>query len=160
MVDAPDLPPGNLQAKSFLHVVGAAIVSGDGRCLAARRAAHVPNPGFWEFPGGKVEAGEEPRRALEREIDEELGLASAAGDFLGRGEAMLPDGRSIVLDVYLAALAPGAEGAAPRLADHDEARWLAAGELAALDFAPADLPILPALAERLAERLSGSAARC
>lgn len=159
MADAPDLPAGNLQAKGFLHVVGAAIVGGDGRCLAARRAAHVPNPGFWEFPGGKVEAGEDPRRALEREIDEELGLAIVAGDFLGRGEAVLPDGRNIVLDVYLAALAPGTEATTPRLADHDQLRWLTAGELASLGFAPADVPILPVLAERLAGHLNGSAAR-
>lgn len=151
MVDAPSLPAGNLQAKRFLHVVGAAIVDRRGRCLVARRAAHVPHPGCWEFPGGKVEAGEDPRRALEREIAEELELEILAGDFLGRGEVTLPDGRAIVLDVYLAGLAGRA--APPRLADHDELRWLAApGEIAPLVFAPADLPILPALAALLAKR--------
>ena len=151
MVDAPGLPAGNLQAKGLLHVVGAAILDGGGRCLVARRAAHVPHPGCWEFPGGKVEAGEDPRRALEREIAEELQLAILAGDFLGRGEVTLPDGRAIVLDVYLARLEDGA--AAPRLADHDQLRWLAApAEIAALAFAPADLPILPALAELLGRR--------
>ncbi len=106
MLDAPDLPAGNLQAKRILHVVGAAILGAGGRCLAARRAAHVPHPGCWEFPGGKVEPGEDPRRALEREIAEELGLAIVAGDFLGRGEAPISGGRTVLLDVYLAELLP------------------------------------------------------
>lgn len=127
-------------------MVGAAILDGQGRCLVARRAAHVPSPGCWEFPGGKVEPGEDPRRALEREIAEELSLDIAVGDFLGRGEVVRGDGRLLVLDVYLAKIAGRAEA---RPTDHDELRWLAAGELDSVAFAAADVPILPALAARL-----------
>lgn len=159
MLDAPGLAPEKLQAKSLLHVVGAAILDGRGRCLVARRAAHVSNAGRWEFPGGKVEAGEDPRRALEREIAEELTLEIAAGDFLGRGEAPLAGGRTLVLDVYLAScLATGPPE--PLLADHDEVRWIVAADIAGLDFAAADQPVLPALARRLAPALSAAAARC
>jgi 8-oxo-dGTP diphosphatase len=142
MVDAPCLPQG----KGLLHVVGAAILDGRRRCLVARRAPHVPSPGCWEFPGGKVEDGEDPRRALEREIAEELSLEIAAGDFLGRGEVPLGDGRLLVLDVYVAAIAGRCEA---RPTDHDELRWLAAGELDSMSFAAADVPVLPALAARL-----------
>lgn len=155
MLDAPALPPEMLQAKRLLHVVGAAVLDESGRCLVARKAPHVSNAGFWEFPGGKVEEGEDPRRALEREIAEELGLEISAGDFLGRGQAPLPSGRIVVLDVYLAAC-PAPAPPAPRLADHDEVRWIAAGEIAGLAFAAADVPVLPAL-ERV---LSGPAPRC
>jgi 8-oxo-dGTP diphosphatase len=150
MVDAPCLPQG----KGLLHVVGAAILDGRGRCLVARRAPHVPHPGCWEFPGGKVEDGEDPRRALEREIAEELSLEIAAGDFLGRGEVTLGDGRLLVLDVYVAAMAVAGREARPT--DHDELRWLAAGELDSVCFAAADVPVLPALSARL----SGPGSRC
>lgn len=129
-------------------MVGAAILDGQGRCLVARRAAHVPSPGCWEFPGGKVEREEDPRRALEREIAEELSLDIEAGDFLGRGEVWRGDGRLLVLDVYLAAIRSGGRGEA-RPVDHDELRWLAAGELHSVCFAAADVPVLPALIARL-----------
>ena len=68
-------------------------------------------PGRWEFPGGKVERGERPARALAREIREELELEIEVGDWLGRGE-LRADGRAVVLDVYVRARRPG-EGAPP-----------------------------------------------
>ena len=136
------------EAAVLIHVVGAAILR-DGRCLAARRAAHVRNPSKWEFPGGKVEAGEDPRAALEREIEEELGWRIRAGELLGRGQAADPHGRRIVLDVYLAELAAGQPLEPSRLVDHDEVRWIALDETGALDWAEADLPLLPLLAFRM-----------
>lgn len=157
MDDAPSLPP----REGLIHVVGAAILDGRGRCLVARRAAHVANAGFWEFPGGKVEAGEDPRLALEREIAEELGLIVQVGAFLGRGEASPTTDRTIVLDVYLAGLRDLGEGPAaepPWLTDHDEVRWITATDIDALVWAAADVPILPALRSRLGG-LSGSAPR-
>lgn len=135
----PDLPP-----PGALHVVGAAIVR-EGLCLVAQRAAHVANAHRWEFPGGKVERGEEPRAALRREILEELGLAIAVGAFLGRGAATLSDGRALALDVYQASL----EGGQLALTDHQEIRWIGRAQIAELDWAAADLPLLPALAALL-----------
>jgi 8-oxo-dGTP diphosphatase len=57
-----------------LRVAAAVLVRGDGCVLLAQRQAGTPYPGYWEFPGGKLEAGESPRDALVRELDEELGI--------------------------------------------------------------------------------------
>lgn len=120
---------------SLIHVVGAAIVADD-RCLIARRAAGHAQAGRWEFPGGKVEPGESPHAALEREIREELGIETRIGALLGTGR-MGP----IRLDVYQARHLSGAI----RLTDHDAVHWLAAHEIDAFEFAEADVPVLPAL---------------
>jgi 5-oxoprolinase (ATP-hydrolysing) subunit A len=126
-----------------VHVVGAAIVE-RGRVLLTRRGARMSMAGKWEFPGGKVERDEATHEALRREVAEELGLAVEVGDRIGRGTSF-HDGRRIVLEVY-AARRQGGELA---LREHAEHGWFAAGELAALDWPEADLPILPALRRRL-----------
>jgi 8-oxo-dGTP diphosphatase len=59
---------------SFLTVAAVVLVDGDGRLLVQCRPAHKPFGGLWEFPGGKVEAGETPEAALIRELKEELGI--------------------------------------------------------------------------------------
>jgi 8-oxo-dGTP diphosphatase len=126
-----------------VHVVGAAIVR-DGRCLAARRGPGMRLPGKWEFPGGKVEPGEDPRTALAREVREELGLEIEVGELLGTGCDAGGD-LAVRLDVYLATLAGGTLS----LLEHGEARWVARAELEALDWAPADRPLLVELRRRL-----------
>jgi 8-oxo-dGTP diphosphatase len=126
-----------------VHVVGAAIVR-DGRCLAAQRGPDMRLPGKWEFPGGKVEDGEDPRSALAREVREELGLEIEVGELLGTGRD--DGGESAVrLDVYLATLA----GGELRLLEHGDVRWLAPAELDSVDWAAADRPVLPLLHARL-----------
>jgi 8-oxo-dGTP diphosphatase len=125
-------------------VVGAAIVEG-ARVLLTRRSAAMSMPGKWEFPGGKLEAGEAPEQALAREVREELGLEIEVGAFLGRGSALV-GGRRIRLDVFLARRRAGDLA----LAEHDAAEWFAAGQLAGLDWPEADAPILPRLAAALA----------
>ncbi len=55
-------------------VAAVALIDADGRVLLARRPAGKPMAGLWEFPGGKVEPGETPEAALDREIKEELGI--------------------------------------------------------------------------------------
>lgn len=131
-------------------MVGGAILR-TGRCLAARRAAHVSNPLKWEFPGGKVETGETPEIALVREIREELALDIEVAEWLGRGTSLhtKDPNVTIVLDVYVAHSAIGE----PRLSDHDQVRWLAKGEAKSLIWAAADIPILPALERRLEQDL-------
>ena len=61
----------------ILLVAACALVDADGRVLLAKRPPGRPFEGLWEFPGGKVEAGETPEAALVRELDEELGIAVA-----------------------------------------------------------------------------------
>lgn len=62
-------------SKPTIHVAAAVILRSDGSFLLASRPAGKPYPGYWEFPGGKIETGESPRQALLRELDEELGIA-------------------------------------------------------------------------------------
>lgn len=61
-------------AAATVEVAAAVLERPDGRCLLARRPAGKVYAGWWEFPGGKVEAGETPRQALQRELHEELGI--------------------------------------------------------------------------------------
>jgi len=61
-------------AGKVLRVAAAVLVRGDGSVLLAQRLPGTPYPGYWEFPGGKLEAGESPRDALVRELEEELGI--------------------------------------------------------------------------------------
>lgn len=141
-------------ALKTIQVVGAAIIL-EGRCLAAQRSADMSLPLKWEFPGGKVEPGETSESALAREIAEELGVRVEVGARLGQGRAGLPDGREVVLDVYLAALLD--EPDAIVLREHARWRWVEAHELNSLDWAQADIPVLEPLKRHL-NRLSGGAA--
>ena len=70
-----------------LLVVAAALSDGNGRWLMHRRPKGKDHAGLWEFPGGKVEMGENPRDALVREIDEETGLTVHTGDLAELGFA-------------------------------------------------------------------------
>jgi 8-oxo-dGTP diphosphatase len=66
----------------LILVVAAALIDGDGRILLAQRPAGKAMAGLWEFPGGKVDAGETPEGALVRELAEELGIAVCTGRLL------------------------------------------------------------------------------
>ncbi len=132
------------RALDVVQVVGAAMVDGD-RVLVAQRSGG-PYDGCWEFPGGKVEPGEDDLTALVREIGEELGVVVAPQAFLGE----------VVLDGVVAGGLPGAstlrvwwarivDGAELTALEHAELRWLPADELDALDWIPADRPLLPAV---------------
>ena len=61
----------------ILLVAACSLIDADGRVLLAKRPPGRPLAGLWEFPGGKVEAGETPEAALVRELDEELGIKVA-----------------------------------------------------------------------------------
>ncbi len=135
MSDAPEL-----------LVVGAAILRGS-TCLVGQRLRGGSFGERWEFPGGKVENGETPEQAVQREVSEELGVTIADLEWAGQGR-VLAGGRQIVLDVYFASLAAGE----PQPHAHIELRWIRASEIESLAWADADLPILPALRARLLER--------
>ncbi len=139
------------RALDVVQVVGAALVDGD-RVLVAQRSGG-PYDGCWEFPGGKVEPGEEELAALVREIGEELGVAVVPQAFLGE----------VVLDGVVAGGLPGAStlrvwwarvetGSEVTAHEHSELRWLTADELESLDWIPADRPLLPAVRALLGRR--------
>lgn len=135
------------RALDVVQVVGAALVDGD-RVLVAQRSGG-PFDGQWEFPGGKVEPGEQERAALVRECAEELGITVEPRTFIGEA----------VLDGVVGGGAPGAstlrlwsarlaEGE-PVAREHTQLRWARAGDLDALDWIRADRPLLPAVRELL-----------
>ncbi|MEL7367645.1 MAG: (deoxy)nucleoside triphosphate pyrophosphohydrolase [Myxococcota bacterium] len=127
-----------------IAVVGAAILR-PGACLVCRRGPGMRLAGKWEFPGGKVEPGETPADALRREILEELGLRIEVKAWLGRGFAPLLDGRVVRLEVFEGRWTAGSL----KLAEHDAARWVGPARLSSLDWAEADIPIVPAVRTRL-----------
>jgi UPF0271 protein len=146
VVVAPFANAARVPAIPVVRVVGAAIVEA-GRVLLTRRGERMSMAGKWEFPGGKLEAGESPREALVREVAEELGLEIETAERLGRGTSV-HDGRRIELEVFVARQRAGEL----RLVEHEEHGWFGAGEIAGLDWPEADLPVLPALERLLRSR--------
>jgi 8-oxo-dGTP diphosphatase len=110
--------------------------------LASRRTEPPRLAGLWEFPGGKVEPGEDDVSALVRELREELRVEVEVGERLGDD---LPIGATAVLRVYVCRLLAGE----PALVDHDEHRWLGADDLLDVPWIPVDLPLVEQLRSRL-----------
>ena len=131
-------------------VVGAVIVDDlqtPSRVLVARRVTPLSLRGRWEFPGGKVEPGEEPEAALVREIKEELDIRVVLGK-----ELLAPEGRtwpisnSLVMRLWFAAIEHGVP--AP-VDSHDELTWLGAQSLESVNWLDTDRQVLPHLLDVL-----------
>lgn len=123
----------------FLPVVAAVIRRGD-RILLARRPMDKARPGQWEFPGGKVDAGETPEAALIREIREELGCTIRVADRLMTVEHRYPD-VAIALSAYWADLFIGE----PYPHDVLGIAWVDPADLGAYDLSEADRTIADAV---------------
>jgi 8-oxo-dGTP diphosphatase len=132
------------EAKTHLIVLVAAValLNRDGKVLIARRPPGRPLAGLWEFPGGKVEAGEEPETALIREILEELGIEIARADLvpLTFASHAYPEFH-LLMPLYLCKRWQGSIAAQ----ENQELRWVRPDELTHYDMPPADEPLKTSL---------------
>lgn len=131
-----------------IHVVAAVIYGNSDQILIARRPDHLHQGGLWEFPGGKVEAGEGAYDGLVRELSEELGIkVTAANPFMQVSHDYTD--KQVLLDIWQVT---AFEGQA-RGVEGQECRWVALGELlndaSAYQFPDANKPILQKLAATL-----------
>ena len=136
-----------MKRELFVPVVAAVIRRADGRVLLAQRLPGGPHGGLWEFPGGKVEAGETPEQALAREIHEELGVAVVVGKHLLTVEHVYPHIK-IRLMAYVCSLPDGA----PRPLHCQDLRWASPTQLTERPMPAADLPIAEHFSASLASR--------
>ena len=117
----------------MVQVVAAILESGN-KILVGQRTAEQSHPLKWEFPGGKVESGESPEQALERELEEELGITGAAGELMTRYFFTYPGKDPIELIFFRVREFRGE----PRNLIFHDLRWHPASELAGLDFVEGD----------------------
>jgi|SRR5882672_6248128 len=122
--------------------VVAALIVKDGKILACQRTRHQVMPLKWEFPGGKIEEGEQPRDAMRRELQEELGIEAVVGDEVSRVVHEYPGGGSVELRFYVVRNYQGE--IENRI--FTEIRWVSRAELGKLDFLEADVTVLKDLA--------------
>jgi len=123
-----------------LRVAAGALLNRRGKVLLARRAADAHQGGLWEFPGGKIEAGESESQALARELDEELGIELVTARPLIRVRHAYPD-RVIDLAVWRVSRWRGEPWG--RLGQ--ALRWVAPERLEDYPMPAADRPVLAAL---------------
>lgn len=124
--------------------VVAAIIRKDGRIFATQRG-YGPWKDWWEFPGGKMEAGESPQEALLREIREELSIDISVDALLKTIHYDYP-AFHLTMHCFLCSLLEEA----PHLNEHEAACWLDAASLDKVNWLPADLQLLPLLRQVLA----------
>ena len=127
----------------MLRVVAGVVIE-SGQVMIARRNANLRMGGMWEFPGGKVEPDESDEQALRRELLEELNLQVTVHEYVG--ESIHDDGRGPVqLVAYRCSVVSGEM----TLQDHDEVRFVDPQDFSSFDFAPADIPLLKPITERV-----------
>jgi 8-oxo-dGTP diphosphatase len=127
-------------------VVACALIDADGRVLIAQRPLQKPMGGLWEFPGGKIEAGETPEIALIRELDEELGIAvkeACLAPLTFASHAY--SGFHLLMPLYICRRWDGT----PSSREHTALKWVRPKELSEWPMPPADIPLIPMLRDLL-----------
>jgi 8-oxo-dGTP diphosphatase len=122
--------------------VAAALILKNGKILICQRTRHQPFPLKWEFPGGKIEPGEQPRGALRRELDEELGVDAKIGDEVTRIQHTYSRGGTVELRFFVV------EEFAGEIENRifKDVRWVARKDLPKFDFLEADAGLVKDIA--------------
>ena len=125
-----------------MKLVTAALLVRGTEVLACQRTWHQTMPLKWEFPGGKIELGEQPRDALRRELEEELGIQARIGDEVARLKHIYKNGNAVELRFFLVREYEG-EVENRIFAD---VRWVERAELPGYDFLEADQELVRQIA--------------
>ena len=125
-----------MENRKRIEVVAAIIRDDDGRIFATQRGYGAMKDG-WEFPGGKMEAGETPEQALRREIKEELDMLIAVEKLLTTVEWDYPDFH-LTMHCYWCHV----ESGSLTLKEHEAARWLTIDQIDTVDWLPADMEVI------------------
>lgn len=124
-----------MSAPRFIEVVAAVVICPAGVLLCQRPdGPHLPL--LWEFPGGKIDPGESPRQALERELREELDVASSIASRVATVEHHYPE-KSVRIQFFAADIV-----GVPRPVVHRELRWIAAADLDDYEVPPANRSVV------------------
>ena len=138
-----DVPPGDLP---LLLVAAVALIDADGRVLLAQRPAGKAMAGLWEFPGGKVEAGETPEAALMRELAEELGIETWHSCLAPLAFASHPYADfHLLMPLYVCRRWKGMV----RSLEGQDLKWVKPNRLRDYPMPPADEPLIPHLIDLL-----------
>ena len=130
----------------LLLVVACALIDRDGRVLIAQRPEGKGMAGLWEFPGGKVEAGERPEQCLIRELHEELGITVKEACLAPLTFASHPyDDFHLLMPLYVCRRWDGLVTAT----EHKALKWVRPQALRDYPMPPADEPLIPALIDLL-----------
>lgn len=123
-------------------VAAAALLDADGRVLLAKRPAGKKMAGLWEFPGGKVDPGETPERALIRELQEELGVDTRTSCLAPIGFASHGyDDFHLLMPLYVCRVWQGT----PQAKEGQELAWARPNRLSDYPMPPADIPLIAQL---------------
>lgn len=122
--------------------VVAGLIVKDGKLLVCQRTRHQTMPLKWEFPGGKIEEGEQPRAALRRELEEELGIMATVGDEVKRIQHEYPNGGMVELRFFV--VREYQREIENRI--FRDVQWAETKDLPAFDFLEADLTLVQELA--------------
>jgi len=138
--------PVQKHPKKMVLVAAVALIDSDGRILIARRPEGKKMAGLWEFPGGKVEAGETPEQALIRELEEELGIVT-------KNSCLAPiafashsyEDMHLLMPLFVCRIWEGI----PVAKEGQTLKWVQISELTEYDMPAADLPLIPFLRDLL-----------
>ena len=129
---------------NITKVVAGILINSKNEVLISQRLTSQPWPGYWEFPGGKIEKDETQKECLQRELNEEFAMQIKVGERLGENEHQYEN-------FYIRLIAYNCKfiSANFELMDHDAYEWAGPEDLSRYDLAEADRPFLEMITKRI-----------